>query len=215
MELGSTRTGVVGNYLVVGAGIFTGGSSLMGFQTTRNPAAKAFYCLSVACSTTAIGTAGAAVIARSCQISETAAVSEACAGAFMVLGNHAHLRALQLEGKPIPPHLNKYVRKGFGFRRSVYNNNGVSFVMPGGTNYIVWSEVIERIPFETIGRYVGMSLSIYGYSKLIIVSYRYSQQFFSKFKTKRQNLLLIKQIRFVVVRLSSRVDSSMYYESSA
>jgi hypothetical protein len=213
--IGSDNMGVAENSLIVGAGIFTGGSSLMGFQTTRNPVAKVFYCLSVACSTTAIGTAGAAVIARSCQISETAAVSEACAGAFMVLGNHAHLRALQLEGKPIPPHLNKYVRKGFGFRRSVYNNNGVSFVMPGGTNYIVWSEVIERIPFETIGRYVGMSLSIYGYSKLIIVSYRYSQQFFSKFKTKRQNLLLIKQIRFVVVRLSSRVDSSMYYESSA
>jgi hypothetical protein len=184
----------------------------MGFKRTTNPAAKAFYCLSIACSSTAITTAGFAVLARTCQISETAALSEAFASAFMMLGNQANVRALQLEGKPISPHLNRYVRKGL--RRSVYNNNELSFVMPGGTNHIVWSEVIERIPFEVIGRSVGIGLSIYGYSRLIIISYRYSQQFFSKFKARRHSLLLRKQIRFVVVRLSSQVDSSMYYKSS-
>jgi hypothetical protein len=213
IELGSTRTGVVANSAIAGVGCLTAGSSLMGLKATKNPAAKAFYCLSVVCSSTAITTAGFAVLARTCQISETAALSEACATAFMVLGNQANVRALQLEGKPVPPHLNKYVRKGF--RRSAYNNNGACFVMPGVTNHIIWSEVIERIPFETIGRYVGIGLSIYGYSRLIIVSYRYSQQFFSKFKAKRQSLLLIKQIRFVVIRLSLRVDTSMYYKSSA
>ena len=133
--IGSDNMGVVGNSAIAGAGCFTGGSSLMGLKTTRNPATKAFYCLSVVSSSTAIKTAGFAVLARTCQISETAALSEACATPFMVLGNQANVRALQLEGKPIPPHLNRYVRKGL--RRSVYNNNELSFVMPGGTNHIV------------------------------------------------------------------------------
>jgi len=82
------------NSAIAGAGCFTGGSSLMGLKTTRNPAAKAFYCLSVVSSSTAITTAGFVVLARTCQISETAALSEACATPFMVLGNQANVRAL-------------------------------------------------------------------------------------------------------------------------
>jgi hypothetical protein len=74
-------------------------------------------------------------MARTCQISETAALSEACATAFMILGNQANVLALQAEGKPISPYLRSYVRKSL--RRSVYNNNGLGFVMPSDTNYIV------------------------------------------------------------------------------
>jgi len=65
--------------------------------------------------------------------------------------------------------------------------------MPSGTNCIIWSEVIERVPFETIGKFVGIGLSVYGYSKLIMVSYRYSQQLFNKFQTRRKSAVLRKQ----------------------
>jgi hypothetical protein len=61
IELGSTRTGVVGNSVIVGAGCYTGGSSIMGYTATTNRVAKAFYGLNVICSSTAITTAGFAV----------------------------------------------------------------------------------------------------------------------------------------------------------
>jgi hypothetical protein len=106
MKLGSTRTGVIGNSVLVTGGCYTGGTSIIGYRATTNPTAKAFYGLSVVCSGSAITSGGMVVMARTCQISETASLSEACAVAFMILGNQAHVRALQLEGKPIPPHLN-------------------------------------------------------------------------------------------------------------
>lgn len=40
-------------------------------------------------------------------------------------------------------------------RKSVYNNNELGFVMLGCTNGIMWSGVIESIPFETIGKFIG------------------------------------------------------------
>jgi hypothetical protein len=58
----------------------------------------------------------------------------------------------------------------------------------------------------------GVGLSIYGYGKLIIVSYRYSQQFFNKFKARKQNLLLTKQIRFIAIQLDLQTDPSIYYK---
>lgn len=186
----------------------------MGYAATTNRPAKAFYSLSVIwCSSLAITSVGVLVLARTYKISETATSSKACAIASIILGNKANVQAPELESEPISPHLNAYVQKGL--RRSLYSNNGLGFVMPSGINYIVWSEVIERIPFETIEKFIGIGLSIYNYSKLIIVSYQYSEQFFSKFKARRQSLLLIKQIRFVAVHLSLRVHFFRYYESSA
>lgn len=222
MALGSTRAGVTGNSIITGAGLFTGGSSIIGYKATTDPTAKICYALSVVFSGSAVTSGGMAVIARSCQISETAALSEACATAFMFLGKQAHVTALHLEGKPIPPHLKSYVRKSL--RQSVYNNNGLSFVMPSGTNCIIWSEVIERVPFETIGKFVGIGLSVYGYSKLIIVSYRYSQQLFNKFQTRRKSAVLRKQAslalrtdlttriyRVYLIKLSNDRFFSIYY----
>jgi len=46
-----------------------------------------FYGLSVLFSTLAITSGGVAVVARTCEISELAAGSEACATALMVLDN--------------------------------------------------------------------------------------------------------------------------------
>lgn len=212
IELGSTRTGVISNSILVGVGCYTGGSSIMGYTSTTNSVAKTFYSLSILCSGSAITAGGFAVMARACQVSQTAALSDACASAFLILGNQAYVNALYLEGKPIPPRLNAYVGKSL--RRSIYdNNNGkLSFLIPGATNSIVWSEFIEYIPFEKIGKLFGITLSLYGYSKLIMASYRYSQQLFNKFKAKKKSLLLKKQVRFFTVRLVLRVDPSIYYK---
>jgi hypothetical protein len=210
MELGSTRTCVISNLFLVGTGCYTAGISIVGYKTTTNHVAKAFYTLSVLCSSSAVCTGIVAVMARACQISQTAALSESFGAAFMILGNQAHVRALQLESKLIPQHLNAYVRKSF--RKPLYNNNGLGFVMPSQTNYIISSKVIQRIPFETIGKFAGIGLSVYGYSRLIIVVYRYSEQLFNKFKSRKQSLFLIKRIRFVAIRLYSKIDSFMDYE---
>lgn len=109
----------------------------------------------------------------------------------MILGNQAHVAALYLEGKPIPPHLQSYVRNGFQQPFGV--NNGLGFVMPSGTNSIVWSQVIEQIPFEIIGRIVGIGFTVYGYTKIVIVSYRYGQQLLTKFKSNRKNALVLSK----------------------
>ena len=74
---------------------------------------------------------------------------------------------------------------------------GLSFVMPGSTNGIVWSEVIEIIPFEKIGRVVGIAISVYGYSKLIIASYRYGQQFVYKVQIHKKLAMNRKKLKFL------------------
>ena len=200
IELGSARTGVIGNSLIVSTGFYTGGSSLMGYAGAKNSLSKTFYGLSVVCSSSAIASAGLSLVACSCQISQTGALSEAFGTAFMVLGNQARVQALQLEGKPTPPHLNSYVHKSL--RQPLYgaNANGLAFIMPRRGNFII------------LGKFVGIGLSMYGYSKLIVAIYRYGQQLFKKYKNKKDILLLRKQIRFVIVRLALLVDPSIYYK---
>ena len=211
LALGSPRAIMTGNSMIIGAGLYTGGTSLMGYKATTNPAAKTCYGLSALFSGSAITTGGMAVAANSCRISTPAAISESCAVAFMFLGKQAHVSALYLEGKPIPPHLQGYIRKGFEQPFGV--NNGLSFVMPRGTNPIIWSQVIEQIPFEKIGRIVGISLTVYGYTKIAITTYRYGQQLFTKWKkTRNRNngLVASKHKRNNALfsnRLNSRVRS--------
>ena len=61
----------------------------------------------------------------------------------------------------------------------------------------------DSIPLHTIGRVVGISLTIYGYSKLIVTAYRYGQQFISKYKkNKNINLEVNKKLRFLVISLN-------------
>lgn len=74
LALGSHKVGLTGNTIITTFGCITGGVSALNFQTTQNRAAKVFYGLSV------VG--GAAVLARTCQISETAMLSEGLAVAF-------------------------------------------------------------------------------------------------------------------------------------
>lgn len=69
--------------------------------------------------------------------------------------------------------------------RSNNNGNGnISYIMPG--NAINFSEIIVSIPFEKIGRAVGFSLTIYGYYRMTIMGYRYSQKLIAKFTENRK-----------------------------
>lgn len=65
----------------------------------------------------------------------------------------------------------------------------MAFVMP---------RFCENIPFHTIVQVLGISLTIYGYSKLIIAVYRYGQQFISKYKKNNYNT----QVRFLIISLN-------------
>mgnify|MGYP007080223405 CR=1 FL=1 len=153
---------------------------------TQDPLAKTFYGLSMVCSASGITSGGVAVMSRTCHISGTAAVADFVVIAFFHLGNKAHTVALQMDGKPIPQHLQRYANKNI--RPPYYNLNGLGFIMPGQQNF---SEIIAMISFETVGKVIGFSLSIYGYSKLIIIGYRYGQQWISKYKKKEKNFRII------------------------
>lgn len=97
----------------------------------------------------------------------------------MELGNKAHVMALQVEGKPIPQRLRRYIYPNL--RPPAYNPNGLGFIMPSPIS----STVIGYIPFEKIGQLVGFGIALYGYSKVIIIVYRYGQQCLKKLKPKQ------------------------------
>nr|YP_010133690.1 hypothetical protein KYU99_pgp063 [Nitzschia supralitorea]QWM93180.1 hypothetical protein [Nitzschia supralitorea] len=168
------NVGVVGNSVIVGLGVYTGGSSALQYGITTDKKAKALYAVSTIFSTSAVVSGSLSVVSRTCQISGPAALSEAFGFAFMQLGNKAHVTALQLEGKPIPPRLQRFVDPNI--RSLGFNTDGLGFIMPRPIS----STIIGCIPFETLGKVVGFSFSVYGYSKLIICAYRYSQQWISK-----------------------------------
>jgi hypothetical protein len=46
-----------------------------------------------------------------------------------------------------------------------------------------------------------LGLAVYGYSKVIIVSYRYGQQLLSKFRSKRKSKLIKTQAIFLLVKM--------------
>ena len=195
LALGTPKAGVVGNSVIVGLGVYTGGNSALQYTITTDKRAKALYALSAAFSTSAVVSGGVAVAARTCQISGTAALSEAFGFAFMQLGNKAHVTALQLEGKPVPPRLKRFIDPNL--RPLAFNTDGLGFIMPRPIS----STAIGSIPFEKIGQLVGLSLAVYGYSKVIIVSYRYSQQLVSKFRSKRESKLIKTQAIFLIVKM--------------
>ena len=187
--------GVVGNSVIVGLGVYTGGNSLLQYTITTDKRAKALYALSAAFSTSAVVSGGVALAARTCNISGTAALSEAFGFAFMQLGNKAHVTALQLKGKPVPPRLKRFIDPNL--RPLAFNLYGLGFIMPSQIS----SAAIGSIPFEKIGQLVGLGLVVYGYSKVIIVSYRYSQQLVSKFRSKRKSKLIKTQAIFLIIKI--------------
>lgn len=195
LTVSNQNIGVISNSMIVGLGAYTGGNSLIQYTITSDYKAKVFYSLSTLFSASAMTSGGMAVMARACQISETAALSEALGMALMHLGNKAHVAALELENKPVPPHLEKYANKRRLLRRAAYDLNGLSFIMPRDLGM---SDLIVKIPFEKIGRIVGVGIALYSYSKLFIMGYRYGQQFLTKFQTKRKSKLLAEKAKFLL-----------------
>ena len=193
IAMGSENAGVAMNGAVVAAGMCTGGNSAVQYTKTQNLAAKRFYLLSVAFSLSAITNGGIAVVSRACQLSELGVLSEALGAGFMWCGNASRATALAAEGKTVPPELRKSIRKPTAFLN--HNSmNGMTFIVPGSC---------DNIPFQKIAQVVGISLTIYGYSKLVIAAYRYGQQFLTKYK-KNGNLVLEcrTQIRFIIISLN-------------
>jgi hypothetical protein len=187
--------GVVSNSIIVGMGVYTTGSSTLQYHLTQDRKAKALYALSAAFSTSAIVSGGLAVASRTCQISGTAAISEACGLAFLRLGNKAHVTALQLEGKAVPLNLQKFIDPNL--RPSSFPATGLSWVMPQS----IPSTVIDFIPFEKIGHLVGFSITIYGYTRLSIFFYRYGKRVLRKFQSKRRSKLIKQQAVFLIVQI--------------
>lgn len=196
LALGTPTAGVVGNSVIVGLGAYTVGNSALQYSITTDKRAKVLYALGAAFSTSAVVSGGVTVAARTCQISGTAALSEAFGFAFMQLGNRAHVTALQLEGKPVPPRLKRFIDPNL--RPLAFQTDGrLSFIMPGRMS----NATLGSIPFEKIGQLVGLGLAVYGYTKVIIIAYRYGQQLASKFRKKQRSKLIQTQASFLIVRM--------------
>ena len=178
MALGSENAGVIGNSFISGSAVVTCGLSGIGLTTTNDPLAKTFYALSCACSSTSAASGGMAALARKCEISEVALLTEFFGASFLFLGNKAHAQALKAEGRAVPRRFRRPI-SGFG----LYNRqNNMAFISP--TSFRC-SGIIETIPFEQIGRAVGFSISIYFYGRIILSAYRYGQQLIAKSKNKK------------------------------
>ena len=206
---GQENVSMVGNTVITGAGIYTGGRSALGFMATDSPAAKGCYGMSFMCSAAAVASGGTAVMAKACTLSREGLLAESCSYAFMKLGELAHVAALHAEGKPIPPHLQHYIKNlkpRKPMRGSGYGNNYMGFIVPGGE--FKFSEIIEKIPFQKIGEVVGLGFTVYGYYRIVSVGYRYSQKLITKYKENRKKIKLKNQVfvqaKTLVVFLYSR-----------
>ncbi len=206
MWLGTQEAGEIGNTVVIGFGVYSTGASAIGFSATTDKKARAFYTLSILCSMSAITSSGAAIVAKSCNISGVGIASESAAMAFLNFGNRARAVAYQLEGRPLPKGLEKYYDPGL---RARINSGNLGFVMPGHFP----SEILDTIPFELIGKIIGGSLAIYGYSRLVIKCYRYGQKLITKYRSIRKKKLILKQARFLVSALIPRPTVYQYFIS--
>ena len=182
------NVGVVGNSIIMGMGAYTGGNSAIQYGITTNRKAKALYGLSTIFSASAIGSGGLAVASRSCNISPTACMSESLGFAFMKLGNKVHVIALQLEGKPIPRKLQKYMDPGI---------RPLSFIKPQDINVI-------GISGHQIFGVISVGFSIYAYRKILVKCYQYGQQFISKRKRLHDSKIFRKQATFIINCLNAR-----------
>ena len=182
MAMGTEKAGVAGNSIIMGMGAYTGGNSAIQYGITRNRKAKALYALSTVFSASAMASGGLAVFSRSCNISPTACMSESLGFAFMKLGNKVHVIALQLEGKPIPRKLQKYMNPGI---------RPLAFIKPQDINVI-------GISGHQILVVISVGFSIYAYRKILVKCYRYGQQFISKRKRLHDSKLFRKQVMFII-----------------
>jgi len=129
MKLGGPESSTMVNSMITGTGVITAGYSAIRLKVTTNPTAKGFYTVNIAFSSGAVESGGVAVVTRMCKVSEVALLSEVIEGAFLWLGEVAHAQVFRAEGKPIPPHLQKWAKPRIPLRRTFDNNQNLSFVI--------------------------------------------------------------------------------------
>ena len=157
-EFGTVEAGTIGNSALMCAGVYTGGVSASYFRYTNDPIARAYYFASTIFSLSAILNGGMAAIARRCQISETAVVSEALGYGFMRAAKKAHRVGLEVEGKPVP---NFLLSKKEIIRLPKFNNGNGAFISPAAVSGV------EGISFTQIVLIGTTIFSIYRTAKLV------------------------------------------------
>lgn len=187
---------------IVGSRIITFGLSRIGISTTTEPTAKGFYTMSCLLSGTAATTGDMAAIARKCEISEIALLTEAFGAAFLFLGNKAHAAALKVDGRRVPYRFRKPA-PGFG---SYNRRNTGAFIMPMPS-----SRLIKAIPFEQIGRSVGFAFSVYCYGKIIIKLYRYGHQLIISRRNKKFSNKLKHFICLIYIQTAFSNHRKLYF----
>ena len=222
MRMGTPEFSNASHYLIVTAAVYTGSKSAVNYAKTLSKSARLFYLLSTGFSSAAALFGSNAVLAKSCQLSGPAFLSESFGAVFLHLGNQAHQAALIVENKAIPLTIQqKYgdqaTLQNLRRKLSRKNNNGqISYIMPG--NRIDFSEIIVSIPFEKIGQTVGFTLTIYGYYRITIAGYRYSRKLISKFSENRKKNKLRKLrknyrliLEFLVTAYSPIIKRELLY----
>jgi hypothetical protein len=186
----------------------------------QNPVARMFFLFSLGFLASGASLVYLAVQARACSLSTNALLHDGLGSAFLYLGNQAHRGGLFFEGnpmptqgplkRPVPVDLLKRLRRPQYFDHG--NNNGVTFIRP---NCFLWTDMvhlIESIPFQKLGKIVAIDLSLYGYGKFLVVTYRYGQQFVTKLESKRKLRKQKKQIIAFAVMLILRTKPALYFK---
>ncbi len=156
----------------------------------KNPVSKTFYIVGASCS--AMGT---------CMSTYSGLFGDSCCynfGGLFAIGSGSMITFIGkkcvdtadfLEGK-------KKKRRWFGNLRggaarqlshSYRNGGNIAFTLP---------PYVERVPYGKIFTGTMFVITIYGYAKLIVSSYRYGQQLVSRRKNKAQLKLIRKQISY-------------------
>jgi len=95
-----------------------------------------------------------------------------------------------------------------------YGNLG--FIMPGAVSgdFSFLSETIAKISFKQIGQLVGLSLILYGYYKIVVTGYCYSQKLAfdeSWLMKKRDNLEKFGETTQAIKDLVTNMNNSPNY----
>lgn len=156
------------------------------FLTAKNPAARWFYAAGGACS--ALGTclstyASVSSNATSCTYSFSGLFAIGSGASITFIGKRFVDVADIVEGKPKKP-------KWWKRRLSYYTNSGdIAFALPPS---------IEKIPYGKIVTGVTVVLTVYGYAKFILASYRRGQGLVYNLKLRRRSELIKKQAKYLV-----------------
>ena len=186
MQTPNTGTALVG----VGSSVY----AVTCILEAKNPVSKAFYIIGASCSAVGTGISAYSGIFGNSSCYSFAGLFGIGSGSIITyIGKKCVDTADFMEGK-------KNKRRWFGINtrggsaRQLYSNyqnpGNIAFTLP---------PYLERVPYGKIFTGTIFVLTIYGYAKLIVSSYRYGQQVFSRRRNKPQ--LIRKQITYFVFYL--------------